>query len=461
MEEYNRILPFNKNGFWLVFSIIFIEGFASIGIEILTIRQLLPVAGSSLNVTSLIIGIFLLFLALGYQRGGKVEENLELVLRRNFFLAAIWMGIGLSYSFILAFFDLVHKLTGHHILYPLIAYLLLIIAPLVYVLGQTLPISMNMFSQNNRVSVIGGNSLGISTLGSFLGATFTTLVLMTFLGVAWTVFIISSLLLFLTILLNKKNIGLIELFAVSCIVFLIYWLNIIYEKNNFALTNTYANYEIIKESNKKILLINNTLMSSLDNHRKSFPYVEYIKVILFHDLNMRNSSILVLGAGGFTLSAEGTFSNKITYVDIDSAIKKLVVPQFIEKIEGEMIVADAREYIHNVKQQFNAIVVDVYNSLNIPSHLVTQEYIRDIQKKLAPRGTAIFNIIANPSLSDPYSKRIDNTIRSVFNNCMATPLNFSHELTNILYVCTNTLNQKDHTIYSDNLNSASTDHFEW
>ena len=37
--------------------IILIEGFISIGIEILTIRQLLPVAGSSVIVTSLVIGI--------------------------------------------------------------------------------------------------------------------------------------------------------------------------------------------------------------------------------------------------------------------------------------------------------------------------------------------------------------------------------------------------------------------
>src|SRR3990167_10948702 len=77
--------------------IILVEGFASIAIEILTIRQLLPVAGGSVIVTSLIIGVFLLFLALGYEKGGRIELHLHHILRRNFLIVAVWIGVGLSY----------------------------------------------------------------------------------------------------------------------------------------------------------------------------------------------------------------------------------------------------------------------------------------------------------------------------------------------------------------------------
>src|SRR3990167_4593189 len=103
--------------------IILVEGFVSISIEILTIRQLLPVVGSSVVVTSLIIGIFLLFLALGYKKGGHLKTNLRLTLSINFIIAAIWLGIGLSYLFIISFFSHIQTLLGAHILYPLIAYL--------------------------------------------------------------------------------------------------------------------------------------------------------------------------------------------------------------------------------------------------------------------------------------------------------------------------------------------------
>lgn len=63
----NTVIPF----YYLLPIIIVVEGFVSIATEILTIRQLLPVAGGSVIVTSIVIGIFLLFLAMGYQHGGK------------------------------------------------------------------------------------------------------------------------------------------------------------------------------------------------------------------------------------------------------------------------------------------------------------------------------------------------------------------------------------------------------
>src|SRR3990167_10155016 len=91
--------------------IILIEGFTSIAIEILTIRQLLPVAGGSVIVTSLIIGIFLLFLAIGYDRGGRTQGDLYFILRRNFFISGIWVGVGLSYLFITFFFAQIEKVT--------------------------------------------------------------------------------------------------------------------------------------------------------------------------------------------------------------------------------------------------------------------------------------------------------------------------------------------------------------
>src|SRR5437867_3940376 len=95
--------------------IILVEGFVSIAIEILTIRQLLPVAGGSVLVTGLIIGIFLLFLAIGYQRGGTIQQQAEQTLRKNFMLSAIWLGLGLSYLFVGAFFYTVERLTGPHL----------------------------------------------------------------------------------------------------------------------------------------------------------------------------------------------------------------------------------------------------------------------------------------------------------------------------------------------------------
>ena len=84
--------------------ILLLEGFITISVEILTMRQLTPFFGTSVLITSIIIGIFLLFLALGYWRGGIYRSNIFQRLSRNFSLALIWIGLGLTYSLVSLYF---------------------------------------------------------------------------------------------------------------------------------------------------------------------------------------------------------------------------------------------------------------------------------------------------------------------------------------------------------------------
>src|SRR4029078_4230483 len=103
---------------------------------------------------------------------------------------------------------------------------------------------------------------------------------------------------------------------------------------------------------------------------------------------------------------------------------------------------------------------DVYNGIAIPTHLVTKEYFTEIKSKLKKHGLAILNVIAHPYLQDNYSKHIDNTIRSVFKNCMVTPLQYNASISsNILYVCMQSDNENNNAIYTDNLNRADTEYF--
>ena len=259
---------------WILILIIFLEGFVSVSIEILTIRQLIPVAGNSVIVTSLIIGVFLLFLALGYQKGGTQQKNLQKILQFNFSFAAIWLGIGLSFDFISTFFNSIQALAGSAIVYPLIAYLLLILAPLVYVLGQTIPITMNMIKTHHWIGYVGGNVLGLSTLGSFLGASLTSLFLMSYLGVAWTVFINFILLSGLAILLISENFERIFkslFFLVAALV--MYKMNVSIEQTFFVKTNSYANYQIARNQQAIFFAINNSASSQLDHNLHGFPYI--------------------------------------------------------------------------------------------------------------------------------------------------------------------------------------------
>ena len=85
--------------------IVLLEGFVTISVEVLVIRQLIPFVGNNVIVTSLIIGVFLLFLAIGYWRGGQYRSGYRHILLTNFTKAAICLGIGLSYAFTHLFFQ--------------------------------------------------------------------------------------------------------------------------------------------------------------------------------------------------------------------------------------------------------------------------------------------------------------------------------------------------------------------
>lgn len=444
---------------WLI---ILIEGFVTISAEILTIRQLLPLVGNSVIVTSLIIGVFLLFLAYGYRRGGQYKGNYAGILKRNFTLSAFWLGLGLSYIFISLFFSLSYTKLGSHILLSLTAYLLLVTAPLVYILGQTVPITMNLMRSTHSVGGIGGKVLHLSTVGSFLGSVFTSLILMQLLGVAWTVFVNYGLLMLLTFLLiteRKKELPRILLLVIGLA--LTYAFNVFIEKKLFVATNAYANYEVVTDQDKEILLINDSPSSSIDRHKKAFPYVEHLKQILFDDLKLKDKEILILGAGGFSLSAENPDSNHFTYVDIDPDLEQIVKKSFLETIPGKVLIQDARVFLDTTPSHFDVIISDAYShARSIPAQLLTQEYFATVNKTLKNSGLAIFNIIANPFLQDDYSKRVDNTIRSVFSDCMVIPLRFTDKITNILYVCQKNKACKQKRIYSDDLTSSTLDYFQ-
>lgn len=443
----------------LIYLIVLLEGFITISLEILTLRQLMPVVGNSIVITSLIIGVFLLFLAYGYRRGGQHETNHINILKKNFILATIGFGIGLSTIFIETFFYLFHFLLPQSTLIPLISYLLLIVSPIVYVLGQTVPITLNLWRSQQSISKTGGEVLHVSTIGSFFGATVTAIILLNYFGIAWTIFADVLVLIFLILLLTDGQKRIAQGAFLVLLASVVGWINVGFENTMYVATNNYASYQVINRGKQKILMVNDSYSSSLNEKGQSFPYAEYIKHVLRDDLNLKDKSILVLGAGGFTISVNDHY-NHYDYVDIDHHIKAVVQKHFLKDINGNFFPDDARHFLRVNTKKYDVIISDVYsNAITIASQVLTLEYYLSIKNTLNENGLAIFNIIANPTFKDPYSKRVDKTLRTAFGNCTVTPLSFGPHPTNLIYICSNAGNEKDPKIYSDNLNSSSEDFF--
>jgi hypothetical protein len=171
----------------LLFTIVFIEGYCSLGGEIIALRRLIPHVGSSIVVTAPTIGLFLLALALGYHSGSRVAANYRGVVARNFLISAALMGAGLAGGSVDAIF--VANPAG-------MAYLIFIgtiLCPLAWLLGQTVPILTNLM-RAQRSGEAAGRALFWSTLGSFLGSVTLSLVVMQLFGV-WAAVLLGALML--------------------------------------------------------------------------------------------------------------------------------------------------------------------------------------------------------------------------------------------------------------------------
>lgn len=445
----------------MLFIILLLEGFITISVEIITIRQLLPFFGGSVVITSIVIGFFLLFLALGYWRGGTHPRDFFKQLSRNFIFSLFWIGIGLSYTLIALYYRLTINYLHMPFLVSLSLYLVLVLAPIVYWLGQTVPLTTNLFNQQHRVSRISGRALFLSTIGSFLGALLTSLVLFQYLGVASAV-VINALLLFALVIYVREGSGISwwHLGMLIPAILFIMFLNLSVEQAEFKKTNNYANYRVVGSSDfGKILNINESASSMLAPDNKGFPYIEFLRDILFNQLHLTGKELLVIGAGGFSLTAGGTHGNTVTYVDIDPEIKTIAENYFLNKpIQGTFVPEDARAYLQHSAAQFDVILSDAYtHHYTVPPSLLTQEYFQAMANHLKPGGLLLLNIVASPSFADDFSRNVFSTVHAVFPYCLVVPVNWRYQPANMMFICPKVV--KSAKIYRDNLNTATLDFF--
>src|SRR5260370_28741455 len=79
---------------WIV---AFIEGFSTLAVEVIAIRLAVPVVGSSITLTGVMLGVVLFALSAGYWRGGALSARWDraqtrTALARNLLIAAVLYG---------------------------------------------------------------------------------------------------------------------------------------------------------------------------------------------------------------------------------------------------------------------------------------------------------------------------------------------------------------------------------
>ena len=155
--------------------------------------------------------------------------------------------------------------------------------------------------------------------------------------------------------------------------------------------------------------------------RLVFAYARMTMTALL--FNRHPQKILIVGLGGGTLP-EAFFdlldNVKIDTVEIDPAVIKVAKEYFLfEGNERKRVIAqDARVFIKRAilqSTEYDLVILDAFNGDYIPEHLMTKEFLLEVQKVLSRDGVLIANTFGTSKLYDYESNTYQNVFGSFIN----------------------------------------------
>ena len=439
-------------------AILLAEGWASLGTEILALRRMAPWAGSSVDVTSVLLGVYLAALAGGYRRGGRLAREGDPRPRLAVRLAgaAVWSAFWLSDPGVLLAFSLP--------LPPLLAaavYSLVGIAPAGWLLAESVLLSHACAPPRDPSETAGG-VFSLSTVGNVAGALASTFLLLPTLGLAASVLAVVAALGAAALIASRRAVPVAAL-LLSCL-----WPghDLWREATDYVERNAYADYQVVSlDGDARALVINNQLASRHDAAGRGFDYAELIERTL---CGAGETRVLVLGAAGMTLGEGAPCRLDLTFVDIDPAQERIAAG-FLDIPQDQAPTfagRDARSFLVRDRGNWEAIVMDAYsNPRSMPRHLLTREFYRLAREKLAAGGSLYVNHVAYPG-EQLFLSRAERTLRSVFAGCSAKSVGLDpatgwHEedsrLRSIVFRCPQSGLDADRAVYSDSVPRADLD----
>ena len=146
-------------------ALLLVEGYCALAVEMIALRALVPVAGQSVAVTSLVVTAFLAALALGYRAGGGFEGDAREKVARNLAAAAAWSAFWLSRFGVALAFEATGALPP---LAQVAVYAVVGVGPVAYLLAQAVVLLVASAGPATAPGKAGA-AFAASTLGNVAG----------------------------------------------------------------------------------------------------------------------------------------------------------------------------------------------------------------------------------------------------------------------------------------------------
>lgn len=431
----------------------FISGAIVMIVELVGARIFAPYYGTSINTWTVLIGVILGSLSIGYWYGGRLADkhaSTEVLAKILFFAGINLIAIALSKDFVIYY---VTKLTHFSfILENMFVAILLFLSPNI-LLGMVSPYIVKLKLKSLQQS---GANIGalyaISTMGSIFGTFGAGFILIPLLGVSKIMILMGILLLMSSLFISSSRLFFLKIFIIICSLIILYGL-VCYE--SFAKKNGLVD---IDSPSGRIFIFNTThpithepstyLITGAFGYQSSKSGTSISPYVLSSDLIIKSliadkRKMLVIGGGAFSLPDYFLNTYQSLYVDvveIDKEIVKLAAQYFNHKENDRLktYITDGRIFINSAKSKYNVIFNDAYTDLYPPYNISTKEALEKIHKLLYEDGLYISNVISPLEGKDSrLFQSIYKTYSSVFSQVLVFPLQNGvkkEEIQNILLV---------------------------
>jgi predicted membrane-bound spermidine synthase len=408
----------------------FLTGLAGILVEVVGARALAPYFGSSLMVWTAQITATLLFLALGYEFGGRISRSpsrshLPMLL----FVAASWLVLypALRAPVLGMSSTLLGVAAG-----SFLSAVMLFGVPLLCI-GTVSPVLISYIDESRPgAGSAAGSLFFISTLGGLAGGWIAVFVVIPYLSVRLCMVGTGVVLALIGVTWSylRRSQGA----ATLCAGALVAGLAIaIPPSSDIVRTSSGLPVRLLYSRQSEVGLIrvidapayrplDRALHIDGSVHGGIFlstgkPYLKFVDQLdtvgQIYQPKAKDALILGLGAGllARALSDRGL---RVTAVELDPQVVYVARKFFALPAAIKVTISDARSFLRADRAQFDLIYLDTFTGGNMPWYLTTTEAFRDMRARLRPHGLLVSNAITNEHADSPGITRLEAGIRAVF-----------------------------------------------
>jgi spermidine synthase len=424
---------------YLTFTV-FASGMITLAAEMSASRLIGNVFGTSNLVWAAIIGLILIYLAVGYSIGGRWADRSPLP--QTMFRIIAWGAFTLGvipfvarpvlWAAATAFDGLkVGILAG-----SFTAVLVLFSLP-VTLLGMVSPFAIRICVEDTKTAGnVAGNLYAVSTLGSFIGTFLPSLILIPLIGTTRSFLTFSLILLAVALgglwLAGERRSALIHLWMPLVLIILgILFSGLAVKKNAsqvYEAESAYNYIQVLQDGDYRLLRLNEGQGIHSVYHPTQLyyggPWEEFLAAPYFnpapHDPSSVNR-IAIVGLAAGTVARQATAVYGAVPIDgyeIDPEIVAVGRKYFDMNMPNLNVhVQDGRWGLSTSPYQYDIIAVDAYRPPYIPAHLTTQEFFQIAYDHLTDDGVLAINVGRAPGdrrLIDGMATTIASVFPSVY-----------------------------------------------